>query len=54
MSYLFGIVSSISQDIIDEYTGIFLISFFKEYVWKSSFIYSIQGEYPESFRIINT
>ena len=47
-------VSSKSQDIIDEYTEIFLISFYKEYVWKNSFIYSIQGEYPESFRIINS
>ena len=47
-------VSSKSQDIIDEYTKIFSISFYKKYVWKNSFIYFIQSEYPKSFRIINS
>ena len=47
-------VSSTIQDIIDEYTKIFLISFDKEYVWKNSFIYSIQEKDPESFRVINS
>ena len=34
MSYLLGIVSSKSQDIIDKYTEIFSILFYKEYVGK--------------------
>ncbi len=57
LKYLLDLVASaviFSQDIIDEYTEIFLISFYKEYTWKNTFIYSIQGEYPKSFLIINS
>ncbi len=46
--------NKIKKALIDEYTEIFLISFYKEYVWQNYCIYSIQGEYPDSFRIINS